>query len=61
MALKLGKFGNRLFLQNPFAFTLTNLVKYVRVYENESILNVTFSASIKATDSFIKNRRYDAV
>ena len=32
MPLKLEKGDNRLFLQNHFAFTLSKLVKYVRVF-----------------------------
>ena len=57
MPLKLEKRENRLFLQNHFAFTLSNLVKYVMVDENDPILNAIFSAFKKATDSFYKNKR----
>ena len=43
MPLKLEKRENRLFLQDHFAFTLSNLVEYFMVLsENDSILNATF-------------------
>ena len=54
---KLEKCENPLFLQNHFAFTLTNLSNMLRFYENDSILNATFSAFTKTTNTSNKNNR----
>ena len=42
MPLRPEKRENRLFLEDHFAFTLSNFVEYVMVHENDSIVNATF-------------------
>ena len=56
MPLKLEKLKNRPFLRSHFAFTLSTLVKNVKVYENDSVLSTTFFG-IYTTDTFSKHKR----
>ena len=56
--IKLEKRENRMFSQNHFAFTLSNLLKHFNMlwfYKNDSNLNATFSAFTKTTDTFNKH------
>ena len=58
-AIKTRKSENWLFLQNHFAFTLSNLVKYVVVYKKTTLFwKLQFSAFTKTTDTFNKNKRW---
>ena len=54
MPLKVEKRKNSLFLQNHFAFTLSNMLRF---YENDYIMNATILAFTKITDTFDKNKR----
>ena len=56
-AIKTKKRKNRLSLQNHFSFTLSTLSNMLPFYENDSILDATFSAVTKTTDTFNKNKR----
>ena len=48
---------NRLFLQNHSSFTLSTLSNMLWFYQNDPILNATFSAFTKPTDTFNKNEQ----